>query len=63
MDLGFFRLTPLMLDWLGPDYVTKEELSLRGYDVPCYPFSVQKYRSSLHLGRSFSFLQVNFRTF
>jgi erythronate-4-phosphate dehydrogenase len=23
-----------MLDWLGPDYITKEELSLGGYDVP-----------------------------
>jgi len=31
------RLSPLMLDWLGPDYITKEEISLRGYDVPCYP--------------------------
>jgi transposase len=31
------RLPPLMLDWLGPDYITRDELSLRGYDVPCYP--------------------------
>ena len=31
------RLPPIMLDWLGPDYITREELSLRGYDVPCYP--------------------------
>jgi transposase len=31
------RLPPLMLDWLGPDYITREELSLRGYDVPGYP--------------------------
>jgi len=31
------RLPPLMLDWLGPDYATREELSLRGYDVPWYP--------------------------
>ena len=37
MSLELVRLPPLMLDWLGPDYVTKEELSLRGYDVPCYP--------------------------
>jgi len=29
---------PLMLDWIGPDYMTKEEFSLRGEDVPCYPF-------------------------
>jgi len=33
------RLPPLMLDWLGPDYITKEEISLRGYDVSCYPYS------------------------
>jgi hypothetical protein len=31
------RLPPLMLDRLGPDYITRDELSLRGYDVPCYP--------------------------
>jgi hypothetical protein len=31
------RLPPLMLDWLGPDYITRDELSLRGYDPPCYP--------------------------
>jgi hypothetical protein len=28
---------PLVLDWLGPDYITKDELSQRGYDVLCYP--------------------------
>jgi hypothetical protein len=28
---------PLMLDWLGPDYATREELLLRGYDLPCDP--------------------------
>jgi len=27
-----------MLDWLGPDYVTKEEYALRGDDVPWLPF-------------------------
>ena len=32
------KLPPLMLDWLGPDYITKDELSQRGYDVPCYPY-------------------------
>ena len=37
MTIELVRLPPLMLDWLGPDYITKEELSLRGYDVPCYP--------------------------
>jgi transposase-like protein len=31
------RLPPLMLDWLGPDYTTRQELSLRGYHVPWYP--------------------------
>jgi len=31
------RLPPLMLDWLGPDYLTRDELSLRGYDVPWDP--------------------------
>jgi malate dehydrogenase len=37
MDIELVRLPPLMSDWLGPDYITKEELSLRGYDLPCYP--------------------------
>jgi transposase len=37
MSIELARLPPLMLDWLGPDYITKEELSLGGYDVPCYP--------------------------
>jgi len=37
MDIELVRLPPLMLDWLGPDYITRDELSLRGYDVPCYP--------------------------
>jgi transposase len=31
------RLPPIMLDWLGPDYITKEEIALRGYDVPWLP--------------------------
>ena len=31
------RLPPLMLDWIGPDYTTRDQLSLRGYDVPWYP--------------------------
>ena len=38
MDISLARLPPLMLDWLGPDYATKEELLLRGYDLPCYPY-------------------------
>ena len=37
MDLSLARLPPVMLDWLGPDYITRDELDLRGYDVPCYP--------------------------
>jgi len=32
------RLPPIMLDWLGPDYIAKEEVALRGYDVPWLPF-------------------------
>lgn len=38
IDLAVAKLPPLMLDWLGPDYITKDELSLRGDDVPCYPY-------------------------
>jgi transposase len=38
IDPAIAKLPPLMLDWLGPDYVTKEELLLRGYDLPCYPW-------------------------
>lgn len=37
MNLKLVRLPPLMLDWLGPDYIAKDQLDLRGYDVPCYP--------------------------
>ena len=37
MSIELARLPPLMLDWLSPDYVTKEEMLLRGYDLPCYP--------------------------
>jgi len=39
IDSAVAKLPPLMLDWLGPDYITKEELVQRGYDVPCYPYS------------------------
>ena len=38
MNLEIARLPPVMLDWLGPDYITRDELSLRGYDLPCYPY-------------------------
>lgn len=37
MTIELVKLPPLMLDWLGPDYITRDELSLRGYDLPCYP--------------------------
>ncbi|MHC5158044.1 MAG: helix-turn-helix domain-containing protein [Planctomycetota bacterium] len=37
MDIELVRLPPIMLDWIGPDYITRDELSLRGYDLPCYP--------------------------
>jgi len=39
MDRALVRLPPVMLDWPGPDYMMRDELSLRGYDVPCYPLS------------------------
>ena len=38
MTIELAKLPPLMLDWIGPDYVTKEEFALRGDDVPCYPY-------------------------
>ena len=37
MDIALVKLPPLMLDWLGPDYITRDELSQRGYDVPWLP--------------------------
>jgi hypothetical protein len=37
IDIELARLPPLMLDRLGPDYITRDELSQRGYDVPWYP--------------------------
>jgi len=37
------RLPPIMLEWVGPDYITREELAIRGYDVPCYPYSGTEY--------------------
>ena len=38
IDPAVARLPPLMLDLLGPDYITKDELTQRGYDLPCYPY-------------------------
>jgi len=37
MNPELARLPPLMLDWLGPDYLTREEFALRGDDVPWLP--------------------------
>jgi transposase len=37
MTVELARLPPLMLDWLGPDYLTREEFALRGDDVPWLP--------------------------
>ena len=36
------KLPALMLDWLGPHYATREELLIRGYDLPCYPSFTDK---------------------
>ena len=37
LNIELVRLPPIMLDWVGPDYMTRDELSLRGYDLSCYP--------------------------
>ena len=37
LNIELARLPPIMLDWVSPGYITREELSLRGYDLPCYP--------------------------
>ena len=37
IDIELVRLPPIMLDWAGPDYITRDELDIRGYDVPCFP--------------------------
>jgi hypothetical protein len=42
MSIELARLPPLMLNWLGPDYITKEELSLGGMMylvIPIFPDS------------------------
>ena len=38
LNIELVRLPPIMLDWASPDYITREELSLRGYYLPCYPY-------------------------
>jgi len=37
LSMPLVRLPPVMLDWLGPDYMAKEEYALRGYDLPWLP--------------------------
>ena len=37
MNIELARLPPLMLDWLGPDYITQDELDLRGTMYPVIP--------------------------
>ena len=39
-DLALARLPPLMLDWLGADYASREELLIRGTIYPVIPFLV-----------------------
>ena len=39
IDPAIAKLPALMLYWLGPHYATREELLIRGYDLPCYPYS------------------------
>jgi transposase len=36
-DPQLLRLPPLLLDWLAPDYIARDEIKQRGYDVPCHP--------------------------
>ena len=42
IDIALARLPPLMLDWLGPDYATKQELLLRGGTI--YPVIPRRIR-------------------
>jgi len=36
--LEAFKLPQLMLNWVGPDYPTREKMPLMRYFLPCYPF-------------------------
>jgi len=38
IPIDLVRLPPLMLDWLGPDHITKEQFLLSGDDVPFLPY-------------------------
>ena len=44
IPLQLVRLPPVMVDWLGPDYMAKEEYALRGYDLPWLPFFREIFR-------------------
>ena len=60
MKIELVRLPPIMLDWVGPDYITREELAMRGYDLPCYPFRTRRLRKDLSDYANAAFLQVFF---
>jgi transposase len=36
-DSNLPRLPPLILDWLSPDYIDHDRITLRGYEVPWHP--------------------------
>ena len=42
VSMQLVRLQPIMLEWVGPDYITKEEFAIKGYDLPWLPFSAIK---------------------
>jgi hypothetical protein len=42
IDPAVGRLPPVMLDWLNPDYITKDELLKRGDDLHCYPLIIEE---------------------
>jgi hypothetical protein len=46
-DPAVARLPPLMLDWLGPDYITKEELAQRGTIYHAIPFKKESRKPHL----------------
>jgi transposase len=37
VSMQLVRLQPIMLEWVGPDYITKEEFAIKGYDLPWLP--------------------------
>jgi len=44
MKIDLVKLPPLMIDWIGPDYITKEEYAIRGDDLPWLPCFSKKYK-------------------